>query len=61
MTAELEKLLGRDRVVFYDPQTAWRYERTTQKVGDVDVGKPDAEEALAARTLQQEIWGSEPD
>jgi len=61
LTAELEALLGRDRVVFYAPQAEHRCERTTQKVGELDVGKPDAQEALAARTLQQEIWGSEPD
>ena len=62
LTAELEARLGRDRVVFYDPQAERQYERTTRKVGDLlDVGKPDAQEALAARSLQQEIWGSEPD
>jgi len=61
LTAELEELLGRDRVVFYDPQADPQYERTTQRIGEVDVGKPDAKEALAARSLQQEIWGSEYD
>lgn len=61
LTAELEALLGHGRVVFHGPQAEHRCERTTQKVGELDVGKPDAQEALAARTLQQEIWGSEPD
>lgn len=61
LTAELEARLGHSRVVFYDPQADLQYERTTQRIEGLEVGKPNAEEAMAARALQQEIWGSEPD
>ncbi|MFQ5813577.1 MAG: GNAT family N-acetyltransferase, partial [Anaerolineae bacterium] len=61
LTFKAEALLERGKAVFYDPQVEQRYEKTVQKVGGVDIGKPDAKEASAVRTLQQEIWGGDQD
>ena len=55
-------LLGKDEAVFYDPSVEQTYaSRKSGQVKDLDVGLPDAEEALALRRLQDEIWGGERD
>ncbi|MFQ5595154.1 MAG: GNAT family N-acetyltransferase [Anaerolineae bacterium] len=61
LTTKLEELLGNGRVVFYAPQSEPYWEGTTHQIGDLDIGRPDSEEALAVRALQQQIWGSDPD
>jgi len=61
LTLKVEQLLGGNRMVFYDPLVEQRYSKTSQKVEGVNIGRPDAKEALAIRSLQQQIWGSEKD
>ncbi|MCB0138240.1 MAG: hypothetical protein KIT77_14850 [Caldilinea sp.] len=45
-------------VVFYEPAGALSYYRTGESMGLVEVGRPDAGEAAATRTLQRAVWGS---
>lgn len=58
---QVELLLPATRVSFYDPTAAHRFAPTSQLVGEIDIGRPGAEEATAVRNLQRQIWGSEPD
>ncbi len=61
VTSGVEALLEPARVVFYDPQAEQQFAKTAQPVGGVEIGRPDRQEAIAVRSLQQQIWGSEPD
>jgi predicted GNAT superfamily acetyltransferase len=56
-----QEALGGGEVVFYDPRQEQCYKRTAQPVGEVELGRPDAAEAAAARLLQQAIWCSDAD
>ena len=53
--------LGGEQVVFFDPLGALTYFPTHRQIGSVDIGRPDADEALATRALQQQIWDSPPE
>jgi predicted GNAT superfamily acetyltransferase len=54
--------LGGDcTLVFYDPHADRSYESTSEQIGPVNLGRPNAAEALALRALQQEVWGSPPE
>lgn len=44
--------------VFYDPQGALSYFRTSELIGVVDIGRPDAAEAAASRAIQRKVWGA---
>jgi predicted GNAT superfamily acetyltransferase len=44
--------------VYYDPQGARSYYRTSEPIGVVDIGRPDAAEAAASREIQRQVWGS---
>jgi len=44
--------------VYYDPQGALSYCRTSEPAGVVDIGRPDAAEAAASREIQRQVWGS---
>ena len=44
--------------VFYDPQGVHSYYRTSEQVGVVDIGRPDAAEAAASRAIQRQVWGA---
>ena len=51
------RVLGDDEAVFHDPGAEQRYAvRTANPEADVDVGPPDAADAVCLRRLQQEIW-----
>ena len=47
--------------MFYDADAPHRYEPSFQHLNGVNLGLPSAVEAQAIRTLQAQIWGSEPD
>ena len=58
---QVEALLGGDRVVFYDPDAKGQYHKTTVlEANGVEIGHPEAGEAVAIRDLQQRIWRSDP-
>jgi predicted GNAT superfamily acetyltransferase len=44
----------------YNPNAPHDFRPTHHTVGNVDIGRPDAAEALAIRILQQQVWGSGP-
>jgi len=46
---------------FYDPAEPHPYSATHQRVGVLDIGRPDAAEAATIRDQQQHIWGSPPE
>jgi len=45
-------------VVFYDPAGECSFCRSGERVGLVEIGRPDADEAAAIRSLQRSVWGS---
>lgn len=52
-------LLGGARVVFYDPAMPHRFNPSSQRLpGGLDLGAPDAAEAVAIREAQAAIWGT---
>lgn len=53
--------LGSDQLRFYDPTASHSYSPTHQRVGILDIGRPDAREAALIRDQQQQIWGSPPE
>ena len=58
---QVEALLGGDKVVFYDPDAKGQYGKTTVlEANGVEIGHPDASEAVAIRDLQHGIWRSDP-
>src|SRR4051812_48633708 len=52
---------GNCTVIFYDPHADHSYETTSEQIGPVNLGRPNAAEAQALRALQQEVWGSPPE
>jgi predicted GNAT superfamily acetyltransferase len=48
-------------VHFYDPAGQHRFEPSHETHGDVELGRPNAAEAAAIRSMQAAIWGSAPD
>lgn len=49
------------RVIFYDPGAAHSYPASHQWIGDLDFGRPNANEAADARTIQRMVWNSPPE
>lgn len=45
----------------YDPLGKLTYAPSHYRIGALDIGRPSAEEALAVRSLQQQVWGSPPE
>lgn len=56
--AACQQTLPNAAFVYYDPQGALSYYRTSAPSGVVDIGRPDAAEAAASRAIQQQVWGS---
>jgi hypothetical protein len=54
-------LTPRSQVIFYDPLTPKSYAPSHQIIGDLDVGRPDAAEAAAIRTIHQAVWNNPPE
>lgn len=48
-------------VVFYDPHAAHSYPASHRLIGDLDIGRPNANEAADARTIQQVVWKNPPE
>lgn len=48
-------------VVYYDPAGPHHYIPTARAIGQVVIGRPDADEAAYTRILHQRIWGSPPE
>ena len=57
LVLQTEKLLGKDKVVLYDPLMEQQYSMTVQSAGEIKISRPDKNEASAIRHLQQQIWG----
>ena len=45
-------------IVFYQPQGALSYYRTSHSYGVVEIGRPDEFEAEESRSIQQRVWGA---
>ncbi len=58
ITAACQRAMPEAAFVFYDPQGALSYYRTSELIGVVDIGRPDADEAAASRAIQRLVWGS---
>lgn len=58
---QVAQLLATDQLFFYDPAEPHPYSATHQRVGVLDIGRPDAAEAATIRDQQQHIWGSPPE
>ncbi len=48
-------------LVFYSAADDHAFAPTSERVAGIDVGRPSAAEATAARTLQRTVWGSDAD
>ncbi len=57
----LESTLHGARIRWYDPGQLQNYESTHQWLSDIDIGRPDQQEAEQIRILQQQIWDSPPE
>lgn len=44
--------------VYYNPEGTLSFYRTSEPIGVVDIGRPDAAEAAASREIQRQVWGS---
>ena len=53
-----QRALPEAAFVFYDPLGPLSYYPTRQEVGVVEVGRPDAAEAVASREIQRQVWGA---
>ncbi|MEZ4862252.1 MAG: hypothetical protein R3C14_13125 [Caldilineaceae bacterium] len=58
---ECTKALSTPHVALYDPTLAHPYTATRRTVGTLEIGRPDGDEAMMIRRLQQQIWGSPPE
>lgn len=62
LTGQAARLLNPAcRVVFYDPHAVHSYPTSHRVIGDLDIGRPSASEAEAARTIQQVVWNNPPE
>lgn len=61
LQAHLAQHFTNHPIYLYDPTAPHPYAPTHQAVDLVDIGRPDAAEATAIRTAQQQIWGSPPE
>ncbi len=46
---------------FYNPAGQHTYQPTSQEIGNISIGRPNAEEAAQIPLLNQRIWGSPPE
>jgi len=58
IAAALQRAQPDATVIFYDPAGVHAYSRTGERMGWVEIGRPDADEAGTIRSLQRTIWGS---
>ena len=49
------------RVVFYDAAADHAFTSTSERVAGIEMGRPSAVEAAAARSLQRSVWGGDED
>lgn len=62
LTSQSARLLGGEsRVIFYDPHASHSYAPSHRMLGAVDFGRPSADEAKAARAIQQIVWDNPPE
>mgnify|MGYP001186381762 CR=1 FL=1 len=58
IVAACEQAMPGAAFVYYDPQGALSYYRTSEPMGAVEIGRPDESEAVASREIQRRVWGA---
>ena len=62
LTRQTARLLTpHSQVIFYDPLTPKSYAPSHQIIDDLDLGRPDAEEAADVRTIHRAVWNNPPE